>query len=119
MTLWTAIFWFGLLAVAGLFAVGLGFLFAPTWTLSVVDHSAEKLPQVMGGRYLFFGAVLLAGLLMGDRRILAGLLFAFAAVAFIDAAIYLGEQAAPHAAVGVLCCGIGFLVYRMKEEAEL
>ena len=117
MALWAAIFWAGMLGVAGLFAVGTAFLVSPDWTLSVVDHSADKLPQVMGGRYLFFGVVLLAALFMRDRRVLAGVLIAFAGVAFIDALIYLGSQAMPHALVGLVCCVGGAVVYRLERTA--
>ena len=103
------------LGVAGLILVGLAFLFVPERTLDVVDHTADKLPQVMGGRYLFFGFVLAAVLSLKDKRLLAGLLVGFAGVAFIDAAIYWGSNALPHAAVGVVCLVAGGVLLWVKE----
>lgn len=100
MRLLTRLCWLG---VVGLLVVGFAFLIVPYQTLSIVDHTTDKLPQVMGGRYLFFGFVLAAVLVLRDQRLLAGLLIGFAGVAFIDAGIYWGANAVPHGVVGVVC----------------
>lgn len=101
--------------VAGLAAVGAAFLIAPQETLAVVDHTQDKLPQVMGGRYLFFGVMLAAVLRLKDRGLLAGLLLAFGGVGFIDAFIYWGENAFPHAVVGLVCVIAAMVLLRSRK----
>ena len=58
----------------GLLAFGAWFLIAPEAALAETSHRLDTLPYVMGGRYAFFGAMLIGALYHGDPSVTAYLL---------------------------------------------
>ncbi|WP_299687203.1 hypothetical protein [uncultured Tateyamaria sp.] len=110
MTLATAIQGFGLLCGAVLLAYGVWFLFAPDAALAGTYHQLQALPYVMGGRYFFFGALLIAALLYGDAKVLFFLLAGFAGLGLFDGVLYWNAAPLPHIAVGILA-GLASLYY--------
>lgn len=88
---------------------GVSFLFAPSSTLEIADHTAEGLPQVMGGRYLFMAAVWAWSLKWGRAGEVALLL---GVLGFIDAVIYWTTNPWPHLAVGAIAVGLGLAMMR-------
>jgi len=109
------------LGAAGTAAIGATFLFAPTFALDKFDHAADRLPLVMGGRYLFLAGILALALYWRDLRLLTALMIGFAGLAFVDALIYLGPEAEeaqvsalPHLTLGVICLGAATLFHRLR-----
>ena len=107
MTRATVIKAFGYLCGAILLGYGVWFLVAPTQALSGTYHALDTLPYVMGGRYFFFGALLIAALGYGDHAVTAFLLAGFAGLGLFDAVLYLGHAPLPHFAVGIVAATIG------------
>ena len=102
MTPASAIHLFGLLCGVVLLGYGAWFLIAPQAATAGTFHQLTMLPYVMGGRYFFFGALLIAALLYGDATVLSFLLAGFAGLGLFDAVLYWNASPLPHAAVGVI-----------------
>lgn len=89
------------LTVAVLLVFGGMFFRNPEKALSTTDHLRENLPLVMGGRYMFFAAMLAAALLYQDAKVLTVLFAGFGFMGVLDAYIYRDQKPWAHAAVGV------------------
>ena len=115
MSLAFAIRAFGLLCGAVLLAYGGWFMIAPEAAVTGTYHTMDMLPYVMGGRYVFFGAILIAALIYGDAVVLAFLFAGFAAVGLFDGVLYWNVSPIPHAGLGVLA-GLASLFYLFQRK---
>lgn len=106
----------GLATGVALIGMGVWFCLAPDAALAIMHHEAERLPLVMGGRYAFFGVILIAALLYQDHRVTGFLLLAFGGLAFFDTAIYWSASPLPHLAVGVLCIIASAVFFRNRAK---
>lgn len=102
----SALFWIAGLAAAATALVGAAFVVAPAASLAWGDHTAEKLPQAFGGRYIFFALMLGFGLWSKDLRMLAAVFAGLAVVALIDAAIYRASDPLPHLLAAIACAAL-------------
>jgi len=118
MTMYAAIKAIGLVSGVVLLGYGCWFLIEPDAALRGTYHSAESLTLVMGGRYFFFGTLLIAALLYGDVRVTAFLLAGFAALAVFDTVLYLSASPLPHFAVGVVAAAASFYFFRHRKVAS-
>lgn len=107
----------GLLVGVILLGFGVWFGVAPDAALAGTSHQLELLPYVMGGRYAFFGAMLIAALLYDDSKVTAVLLAGFAGLALFDTVLYLGADPVPHFAVGILAAAACFYFYKNRKSA--
>ncbi|MCL6283981.1 hypothetical protein M3P21_10605 [Ruegeria sp. 2012CJ41-6] len=90
------------LAAILLMAFGVWFFVSPDEALVGTHHLLDTLPLVMGGRYLFFGALLLAALRYQDVKVLGTLLIGFAGLGILDGLLYWSANPWPHFGVGFL-----------------
>ncbi len=108
----------GFVVSAILLTYGVWFVLAPADALAATYHKIDVLPFVMGGRYFFFGALLIAALIYDDRLALAVLLAGFAGLGFFDAVLYLNASPLPHFAVGVLCLVASVVFFKNRKIAS-
>lgn len=108
----------GFAAAAVLLSYGVWFQVDSDAALSVTYHSYETLPAVMGGRYFFFGAMLIAALLYEDTKVLAVLLAGFGGLGLFDAILYMSTTPLPHLAVGVLALVASFYFFQQRKTAS-
>lgn len=108
----------GFFVGAVLLSFGAWFIIAPDAALAGTHHKRDTLPFVMGGRYFFFGALLIAALLYQDNTVTAFLLAGFAGLALFDAVLYLDANPVPHFAVGVLAASTGVYFYKTRKPAS-
>ena len=103
--------------VSGVVLLGYGFWFilSPAAAMHGTYHLSERLPFVMGGRYFFFGALLIAGLLYNDSAVTSFLLAGFAGLGFFDAILYADSAPLPHIAVGVLALAASLYFFRHRK----
>jgi len=90
--------------LSGVILLGFGvwFLATPETAMAEIGHSPDMLPYVMGGRYFFFGSMLIGALLYKDSIVLGTLLAGFAGMGLFDGALYWSIDPWPHLYVGVL-----------------
>ena len=117
MTLASAIKGLGLLAGVVLLGFGVWFVVAPDAALEGTSHQLQTLPYVMGGRYAFFGVLLIAALMYDDAKVIAVLLAGFAGLALFDTVLYLGADPMPHLAVGILAAATSYYFYKNRKSA--
>lgn len=87
------------IAALGLAGLGALFLSAPDTAMGWADHDAARLPQVLGGRYLFLALALGGSLWLANDRMSALICAGFAMMAAVDAALYSsvpGVSTMPH-----------------------
>ncbi|SHG80552.1 hypothetical protein SAMN05444003_1010 [Cognatiyoonia sediminum] len=101
----------------GLLAFGAWFLIAPEAALAETSHRLDTLPYVMGGRYAFFGAMLIGALYHGDPTVTAYLLAGFAGLGFFDAILYASFDPWPHLIVGVLSLAASLFFFQHRKSA--
>ena len=101
----------------GLLAFGVRFLIAPEAALTETSHRLETLPFVMGGRYVFFGAMLIGALYFGSPIVTAYLLAGFAGLGFFDAFLYASFDPWPHLFAGMLSLGACLLFFHHRKSA--
>ena len=107
----------GYLSGAALFGVGAWFLLSPETALTATSHAAPQLPYVMGGRYIFFGALLIAALSYGDHKVTAFLLAGFAALGLLDGWLYLSQSPGAHFAVGLVAAAASLYFFNNRKVA--
>ena len=107
----------GFAAAVVLLGYGVSFEANPDAALSVTYHSYETLPAVMGGRYFFFGAMLIAAIIYADTKVLAVLLAGFGGLGLFDAVLYMSTTPLPHLAVGVLTLAASLYFFQQRKTA--
>jgi len=107
----------GLVGGVALLGCGVWFLADPAAALAGTHHRVETLPYVMGGRYVFFGFLLIGALLGRDDTALAFVLAGFAGLGVFDAVLYLDTAPLPHLAAGCLAGAAGLYVYNNRKVA--
>ncbi len=85
-----------------LLAYGVWYIMAPDSALARTSHLADTLPLVMGGRYLFFGAILIWALRNDDPKVLSVLLVGLGGLGLFDSVLYWSVDPWPHAIAGLL-----------------
>ena len=106
---------FGIGVGAALVAYGFWYFFQPQGALAAADHTVDRLPLVMGGRYMFFGALLISALLYGDHSVTTALLVGFTFLAVVDTVIYWNIAPARHAITGVVCALFALFFFRQRK----
>lgn len=79
---------FAALSVLGLALLGLAFLALPDMAMRVSDHDISRLPEVLGGRYLFLAMSLGGSLWLANDRMSALICAGFAMMSAIDTVLY-------------------------------
>jgi len=108
----------GCLVGVALLGLGLVFLLAPDAALQATFHQSAQLPFVMGGRYAFFGVLLIGAVLYGDVKVLSFLLAGFAGLALFDTVLYLQTAPIPHFAVGALCAAASAVFFTNRKRSS-
>ena len=98
-----------------LIAYGCWYFVQPLGALAAADHTVERLPLVMGGRYVFFGALLVAALLYADHTVTTALLVGFTFLAVVDTVIYWNIAPARHAVTGVISALFAIFFFRQRK----
>lgn len=107
-----------ILCALGLMALGVLLYISPDVGMRVSSHRLAALPLVVGGRYVFFGALLLAAVLYGDHKVTAFLLAGFACLGGLDAFSYADAMPLPHLLAGLASLA-GCLYFLRRSKGKL
>ncbi len=85
------------------FCLGLVFLISPARGLDITRHTADKLPLIMAGRYMFMTMMAVAAGIAGQSQTIALVFIGLAGVAFFDTLVYAQAKRAvmPHFLAGI------------------